>query len=439
MIERYTLPEMGRLWSEEAKFAAWLEVELLACEAWERLGKIPAGAAARIRAKAGFDTARIEEIERTVRHDVIAFLQNVEEHIGPDLAPFLHRGLTSSDIVDTALNLRLVRALDLILDKAQRLEALLLEQSARHKHTLMMGRTHGMHSEPTTFGLKCLLWAGETGRNIARLRAARSTIAVGKLSGAVGTFAHCPPEVEAFVCERLGLVPAPVSSQIIQRDRHAELMAALALTGATLEKIALEVRHLQRPEIGELSEPFGRGQKGSSAMPHKKNPVTCEQICGLARLLRANLQAALENVALWHERDISHSSVERVILPDSTTVLDYLLDRACWLVQGWVVNAERMRENMNLTRGAVFAAKVLVLLMDRGVPRTEAYELVQRHALRAFDERRDLRDLLSADPLVMRHFTADELARELTWESYLAHIDAVFARAGGKQENDGGA
>jgi adenylosuccinate lyase len=432
MIDRYTLPEMGKLWSEQTKFEVWLEVEILACEAWAREGRMPVDAVKEIAEKASFTVKRIDEIEQVTRHDVIAFLQSVEESIGP-LAKYLHWGLTSSDVVDTAQNVRMQRAMDRIIERAAALESLLRERARKYKMTIMMGRTHGMHSEPTTFGVKCLLWAEEMGRNVARLKAARKTISFGKLSGAVGIYSHIPPAIEAYVCEKLDLEPAPVSTQVIQRDRHAEYLSAIAIAGATLEKIALEVRHFQRPEFGELQEPFGRGQKGSSAMPHKKNPVTCEQICGLSRVLRSNVQAAMENVALWHERDISHSSCERVIIPDSCILIDYLISKTHRVVDGLVVNEERMRENLELTKGAVFSAKCLVLLMEKGVPRTTAYELVQRNALKSYDERIDYRDVVRADPEFMSHFSEEELDRELAWESYLKYVDDIFERVEGKK------
>jgi adenylosuccinate lyase len=320
------------------------------------------------------------------------------------------------------------RAMDFIISKAKPLEKLLRRLANRHKKTLMMGRTHGMHAEPLTFGLKCLLWAEEMKRNIKRLESARDVISVGKLSGAVGTFAHCPPDIEAHVCKKLGLRPAPVSSQIIQRDRHAEYLGAIAITGATLEKIALEIRHLQRPECGELQEPFGKGQKGSSAMPHKKNPVTCEQICGLARLLRTNHLAALENIALWHERDISHSSVERVIIPDSCTLLHYLLHKMHAILDGLVVHKKRMRENLDLTNGAFFSQKVLVMLMQKGMPRKQAYELVQRSAIHAYDNKTDFRRVLRQDAEFMKHFTPETIDHELSYDSYLKYIDKIFKR-----------
>jgi adenylosuccinate lyase len=432
MISRYTLPEMGALWSEQTKFEVWLEVEILACEAWAKEGRMPADAVEEIRAKSTFTVERIDEIEKTTRHDVIAFLQSVEESIGP-LAKYLHWGLTSSDVVDTAQNVRMQRAMDQIIEKAIALENLLREMARKYKLTIMMGRTHGMHSEPTTFGVKCLLWAEEMHRNVRRLKAARKTISFGKVSGAVGIYSHIPPAIEAYICEKLGLEPAPVSTQVIQRDRHAEYISAIAIAGTTLEKIALEIRHFQRPEFGELQEPFGRGQKGSSAMPHKKNPVTCEQICGLSRVLRSNVQTAMENVALWHERDISHSSAERVIIPDSCILIDYLLSKTHRVLDGLVVNEARMRENLDLTKGAVFSAKCLVLLMEKGVPRTTAYELVQRNALKSYDERIDFREVVRSDPEFMNHFSEEELDCELAWESYLKYVDDIFERVEGRK------
>src|SRR5438270_2417595 len=378
MIERYTLPEMGAIWTEQNRFQKWLDVEIAACEVHAEMGTVPAEAVEVIKQKARFDVARINEIERTTRHDVIAFTTALAENIGPE-SRFVHFGLTSSDIVDTANALLMREAADLLLQDLDRLGDALRRRAFEHKDTVMMGRTHGVHAEVTTFGLVLALYYADNQRNLERLRRAREVINVGKISGAVGTFAHLDPEVEERVCRKLGLRPAPISTQVIQRDRHAEFLSVLAIITASLEKIALEVRHLQRTEVREAQEPFAAGQKGSSAMPHKRNPVTSEQICGLARVVRGNSQAAFENIALWHERDISHSSVERVILPDSTILTDYLLDKTTRLVDQMVVYPERMKRNLDLTRGLVFSGQLLLDLTAAGMLREQAYKVVQGH------------------------------------------------------------
>ncbi|HUF23701.1 MAG TPA: adenylosuccinate lyase [Vicinamibacterales bacterium] len=430
MIPRYTNPAMGALWSEERRFQSWLAVELAAADAMAEAGIIPAEAARELRAKAAFDVARIDEIEKTTQHDVIAFTTAVAEHVGP-AARWLHFGLTSSDVVDTALALQMRDAADLILELLGALRDAIRARAVEHRRTPMIGRTHGVHAEPMTFGLKLALWHAEIGRAIARVTRARENVAVGKISGAVGTFAHLGPEIEAAVCARLGLAPAPVSSQIIQRDRHAELMTALAITGASLEKFALEIRGLQKTEIGEVEEPFGKGQKGSSAMPHKRNPVGCEQITGLARLLRANAMAALENVALWHERDISHSSVERVILPDTFVALDHMLRRFTRIVAGMVVYPDRMKENLERSRGVVFSGTVLLELARRGISREQAYEWVQRNAMRSFHERADFKSLLLADADVTGVLPAADIEKAFDLDEQLRNVDAVFDRVFG--------
>ncbi len=427
MISRYTHPEMGRIWTDERRYDAWLAVETAAAEAMAAAGLIPADAAADIRARGGFDIARIEEIEATTQHDVIAFTTAVAEKVGPS-ARWLHFGLTSSDVVDTAQALQMRDACNVILADLERLAAAVRARAEERKHTPMIGRTHGVHAEPMTFGLKLALWYAEIGRSIERVRRVRGLISVGKISGAVGTFAHLPPSIEADVCRRLGLEPAPVSSQVIQRDRHADLMTALAICGASLEKFALEIRGLQKTEIGEVEEPFARGQKGSSAMPHKRNPIGSEQIVGLARLLRGNAMAALENVALWHERDISHSSVERVILPDTFIALDHMLRRFTRIVAGMVVHADRMRENLERSRGVVFSGQVLLDLAARGISREQAYTWVQRNALRSFDERRSFKDLLLADADIMRVLMRDDIERAFDLGTQLRHVDEIFAR-----------
>ena len=418
---------MGRLWSDQRRYEAWLQVEIAAADAMARAGIVPADAAADIRARARFEIARIEEIEAVTQHDVIAFTTAVQEHIGPS-GRWLHFGLTSSDVIDTAQAIQMRDACDLILSGLGSLKGAVERRAEEHRRTPMIGRTHGVHAEPMTFGVKLALWFAELERGEARLRRAREVVAVGKLSGAVGTFAHLPPSIEADVCRALGLAPAPVASQVIQRDRHAELISALAITGTTLEKIALEIRGLQKTEIGEVEEPFAKGQKGSSAMPHKRNPIGCEQVVGLARLLRGHVVAAMENNALWHERDISHSSVERVILPDSFITLDHMLRRMTRIVTGMVVYPERMKENLSRSRGVVFSGTVLLELARRGVSRERAYEMVQRNAMRSFDEAVDFKELLLADPDVTAVLTRDDIARAFDLEDQLRHVDEIFAR-----------
>ena len=429
MIERYSRPEMARIWTPEAKYAAWLRVELAVCEVYARRGQIPTEALGRIKANARVSAERIDQIEATTRHDVIAFLTNLEEALGAD-SRFVHVGLTSSDVVDTALALLLQEASEILLGGLERFRAAVRGLAVRYKHTPCVGRTHGIHAEPTTFGLKAALWYAEAGRNVDRLRRAREAVRVGKISGAVGTFAHVDPDVEEEVCRILGLEPAPVSTQIVQRDRHAELMAALAIVAASLEKVALEIRSLQRTEILEAEEPFTEGQKGSSAMPHKRNPVSCEQVTGLARLVRSNAMAAFENVALWHERDISHSSVERVILPDSTLLVDYMLHQMTRITEGLLVYPDRMRENMDRSFGLMFSQRVLLALTARGLARQPAYELVQKSAMRAWRERTAFRDLLAADPEVMVHLTPADLDQCFDPAWHLRNVDAVFRRVG---------
>jgi adenylosuccinate lyase len=425
MIARYTHPDMGRIWSDRRRYETWLLVEVAAAEAMADEGLVPPEAARDIRDRGAVDPGRIEEIEAVTQHDVIAFTTAVAEKVGPS-ARWLHFGLTSSDVLDTALALQMREACDLVLGDLAKLSAAVRVRADEHRRTPMIGRTHGVHAEPTTFGLKLALWFEELRRDADRIRRAREVVSVGKMSGAVGTFAHLSPAIEARVCERLGLQPAPVSSQVIQRDRHAELLAALAITAASLEKFALEIRGLQKTEIGEVEEPFGKGQKGSSAMPHKRNPIGCEQITGLARLIRANAHAALENVALWHERDISHSSVERVILPDSFIALDHMLRRFTRIVAGMVVYPARMRENLERSHGVVFSGSVLLELASKGVSREEAYEWVQRNAMRAFGEARDFKALLEHDADVARILSAAEIDRAFDLDVQLRHVDAIF-------------
>jgi adenylosuccinate lyase len=427
MIGRYTHPDMGAIWSDRRRYETWLEVELAAADAMADAGVIPRDAAAELRARASFDIARIEEIEATTQHDVIAFTTAVAERVGP-AARWLHFGLTSSDVLDTAQAIQMREACGVIVKDIGLLMEAVRARADEHRHTPMIGRTHGVHAEPMTFGLKLALWYAELQRDLDRVLRARAVVSVGKISGAVGTFAHLNPAIEARVCERLGLDAALVWSEVIQRDRHAELMAALAITAASLEKFALEVRGLQKTEIGEVEEPFGKGQKGSSAMPHKRNPIGCEQIVGLARLIRANAMAALENVALWHERDISHSSVERVILPDSFIALDHMLRRFTRIVRGMVVYPERMRENLERSRGVVFSGTVLLELARRGVSREQAYEWVQRNAMRSFHEQRDFEQLLLADPDVMRVLTPAEVEKAFSLDDQLRNVDQVMTR-----------
>jgi adenylosuccinate lyase len=427
MIRRYTNPEMGAIWSETRRYETWLEVELAAADTMAEAGIVPSDAARELRQKAAFDVERIEEIEQTTQHDVIAFTTAVAEKVGP-AARWLHFGLTSSDVVDTAQAIQMRQACDLIVKHVATLMEAVRERAGEHRRTPMIGRTHGVHAEPMTFGVKLALWYAELQRDLDRLLHARDTVAVGKISGAVGTFAHLDPSIEARVCEKLGLQPAPVSSQVIQRDRHAELFAALAITAASLEKFALEIRGLQKTEIGEVEEPFGKGQKGSSAMPHKRNPVGCEQITGLARLVRANAMAAFENVALWHERDISHSSVERVILPDSFIALDHMLRRFTRIVRGMVVYPDRMRENLERSRGVVFSGTVLLELARRGISREQAYEWVQRNAMRSFHEQQDFKTLLLADADLTKVLTVAEIEKAFDLDDQLRNVDVIFDR-----------
>jgi adenylosuccinate lyase len=430
MIPRYSRPEMARLWSDENRFATWLEVEIAVTTELAERGVVPKEALAAIRARARFDLARIEEIEREVQHDVIAFVSCVAENVGHE-GRWLHWGLTSSDVVDTALAILMRDACDLIRGGLLGLMEALRERAARHRHAAMIGRTHGVHAEPMTFGLKMALWYAELQRQLARLDHARAGIAYGKLSGAVGTFSHLPPEVEEAVCTRLGLVPAPVSSQILQRDRHAAVMTTLALMAASLEKFATEIRALQRTEIREVEEPFAAGQKGSSAMPHKRNPVGCEQVAGLARIVRVNALASLENIALWHERDISHSSVERVIVPDSFFALDHMLARFTRIVKGMTVDEARMRRNLDLGRGLVFSGQLLLALTAKGMRREDAYRVVQAHAMEAWASEGDFRKRVAEDPEIRKAMSEAEIAEVFRMDRYLGHVDAVFARVFG--------
>ena len=429
MIERYTRPEMGRIWTLENKFRIWLEVEILACEAWAELDKVPREAVDLIREKARFSVERILEIEQSTRHDVIAFTRCVSESLGPE-SRFVHYGLTSSDVVDTAASSQLVQAVDLIDTGLEKLIEILALQADKYRHLVMMGRTHGVHAEPITLGLKFALWYQEFLRQRTRLASARKDVAVGKLSGAVGSFANIPPEIEEYVCAKLGLEPAPVSTQVLQRDRHANLMNTLALIAASMEKVALEIRNLQRTETREVEEPFYAGQKGSSAMPHKRNPVNCEQICGLARVVRSNSLAAQENVALWHERDISHSSVERVIFPDSTILVDYMLHKLIKIVADLHVYPEQMERNIQLSRGLTFSGSVLLALVDKGMTREMAYDLVQKGAMSVWQEGSNLRHVLAQDPEIQGLLTETELDNIFDYQRLLARVNQVLDRAG---------
>lgn len=427
LTDRYVRPEMGAIWTDEALFASWMEVEVAAAEAMAAEGIVPATAAAAIRERAGFDIGRIREIEKTVQHDVVAFTQSMAEHVGAE-GRWIHFGLTSSDVVDTALATRLVRSADLILRRVEELRRILRRRAEEHRRTVMVGRTHGVHAEPMTFGMKLALWWAEMGRNHRRLTAAREAVSVGKLSGAVGTFAHLPPSVEKRVCDALGLRPAAISTQVVQRDRHAELAAALAILAGTLEKIATEIRNLQRTEIRELEEPFGRGQKGSSAMPHKRNPVGCEQVCGLARIIRANTLPAIENIALWNERDISHSSAERMAIPQSFLLTDHILVRMTRILDGLVVRADSMLENLSRMNGMVFSGQVLLDLAAKGISREDAYKLVQGAAMRLWEHGGTLRERLDEDAGITSRLSREELDAAFDLDVQLRHLDTVFER-----------
>ena len=427
MIERYTLPEMGRLWGLEAQYERWLAVELAATDAQAELSHIPADVPAEVRAKATFDIDRIAEIEAEVHHDVLAFLTNVAESTG-EPGRYVHYGMTSSDVVDTALSIGMRDAADILIDCLQELMAVVKDQAVAYKDTVMIGRTHGIHAEPTTFGLRLLLWYFEFERDLERLRRARETIAVGKFSGAVGTYSNIDPVVEEKACAKLGLAADKASSQVIQRDRHAEYLSTLAIIGGTIEKIATEIRHLQRTEVLEVEEPFATGQKGSSAMPHKRNPIVTERLTGMARLLRGYANMAIENMALWHERDISHSSVERVSVPDATILLHYMLNKTTWVLRDLQVYPARMRENLDLTQGLVFSQRVLLALVDKGLSREDAYRLVQRNAASTWKEGVPLKDNLLADEEVGEALSAEEIDECFQVGPYLRHIDLVFDR-----------
>src|SRR5262249_42739712 len=427
MIDRYTLPEMGALWSEETRFQKWLDVEIAVCEVHAEMGTIPRDALEQIKSRAKFSVARINDIEKTTDHDVIAFTTNLAESIG-EASRFVHYGLTSSDVVDTANALQLRDACDLILEKVEALLQVLKRRAFEFKSTPQVGRTHGIHAEPTSFGLTFALWYDEMRRHQERLRKARETVAVGKISGAVGAFAHLDPQVEEKVCALLGLKAAPVSTQGIQRDNYAEYLCTLAVIASSLDKFALQIRHWQRTEVREAQEKFKRGQKGSSAMPHKRNPILSERICGMARVVRANRIVGLENVALWHERDISHSSAERVALPDSSIATDYMLSKMASLIEGLVVYPERMLENLNATHGSIFSGQLLLALTQAGASREDAYEWVQRNAMKAWDNGSDLKSAVSTDKEIRAHLSEEKITRVFSLDTYLRNVDAIFAR-----------
>lgn len=428
MIDRYTLPQMGKIWEDKFKFDTWLKIEILACEARAEMGDLPSSDVDVIKSKANFDIKRILEIEETTKHDVIAFLTNVAEYVGPE-SRHIHYGMTSSDILDTTLSFQMKSAGELLLERLYNLKETLKIRALEHKNTICVGRSHGIHAEPTSMGLKFALWFEETKRNIERLKRAIDIISVGQISGAVGTFEHLSPLVEEYVCKKLGLKPAPVSTQVIQRDRHAEFLTTLAIVGATLEKISIEIRHLQRTEVLEAEEYFAKGQKGSSAMPHKRNPIVSERITGLARVLRSNSIAALENVALWHERDISHSSVERIIVPDSCIALDYMLDLMVKLITKLLIYPDNMIRNLNLTRGLIFSQAVLLKLVNKGITREEAYQLVQTSAMKVWgNEKLNLKDELLKSDAVKKYLTSDELDEIFNNKQMLKNVEFIFKR-----------
>ncbi len=429
MIDRYTRPAMGAIWTDQNKFSLWLEIEILACEAQAELGVIPAEAVEIIRKKAAFDIKRVLEIEEEVKHDVIAFLTNVGEYVGPE-SRFIHLGMTSSDVLDTALAIQMKQSGDLLLKGLEGLQIIFARRAVEFKNTIMVGRTHGIHAELVTMGLKFALWYEEIKRNIDRLKKAIETVSVGMISGAVGTYEHLSPRVEEYVCEKLGLQPAPVSTQILQRDRHAEFMTTLALIGSSLEKFATEIRHMQKTEVLEAEEFFSKGQKGSSAMPHKRNPITCERIAGLARVLRGNALAAMENIALWHERDITHSSVERIVIPDSCILLDYMLHLSTKIFENLLVYPENMLKNLNLTHGLIFSQTLLLALTQRGMKREDAYRIVQRSAMEVWKSKQEFIDLLKKDPEVTGCVSASELDELFDLQKSTKHVDYIFRRIG---------
>jgi adenylosuccinate lyase len=428
MIERYSRPQMKKIWSEENKLDQWLKVEIAACEAWAEMGEIPRESIAKIR-KASYNPDRVAEFLKVTHHDMTAFLNSVAESLGEE-SRFIHLGLTSSDVMDTALGLQLTQAANILVQGVAELISVLESKAVEHKYTIMMGRTHGVHAEPTTLGLKIALWTEEMKRNAHRLAEAKKNISVGKISGAVGTYATVPPQVEKIACAKLGLAPAPISSQIIQRDRHAQFITTLAIIGSSLEKFATEIRSLQRTEVREAEEPFEAGQTGSSAMPHKRNPELCERICGLARLIRGYALTSMENIALWHERDISHSSTERITLPDSCLAVDYVLSIFTPVMRGLKVYPENMRRNIELTQGVIFSQRVLLALIDKGLTREEAYKMVQDNAMKAWEEKKSFLSLLEADSRITSHLSKEELKSLFDYDYYLKHVDNVFERLG---------
>lgn len=429
MIERYSRKEMARIWSLENQFQAWLEVELAACNAWSKLGKIPKDDVEKLYENASFDVDRIKEIEKETRHDVVAFTRSVSESLGEE-KKWVHYGLTSTDVVDTANGLRLKQANEILRKDIQHIIDVLAEKAKKHKYTVMMGRTHGVHAEPTTFGLKCALWHAEMKRNMERFEKAANNVEFGKMSGSVGTFANIPPEVEASVCEELGLSPAPISTQTLQRDRHADYISTLALIGSTMEKMAVEIRHLQRSEVREAEEFFSKGQKGSSSMPHKRNPVSSENISGCSRVLRGYMTSAYENIPLWHERDISHSSVERIILPDATILLDYMLNRFSGVVEKLTIFEDNMHDNIYKTFGLTFSQRVLHKLIDTGMSREKAYDTVQPLAMKAWEEKTMFRDLVEADETVQENLTEEEIEEAFDLDHHTRNVDRIFKRVG---------
>ncbi|HKK25148.1 MAG TPA: adenylosuccinate lyase [Gracilimonas sp.] len=429
MISRYSRKEMSDLWTDEAQFQAWLDVELAACWAWAKLGKIPMEDVDKLYENAGFDVDRIKEIEAKTRHDVVAFTRAVSETLG-DEKKWVHYGLTSTDVVDTAWGVRLKKANAILLEGLERIVDVLAEKAKAHKYTVMMGRTHGIHAEPTTFGLKCALWYAEMSRNLERFKKAAADVEFGKLSGSVGTFANIPPEVEEYTCEKLGLSPAPISTQTLQRDRHAYYLSTLALIGSTMEKMAVEVRHLQRSELREAEEAFRKGQKGSSSMPHKRNPVSSENITGCARVLRGYMVTAYENIPLWHERDISHSSAERIILPDATTLLDYMLNRFAGVIENLVVFEDNMESNIWKTQGLVFSQRLLHKLIDKGMPREQAYDTVQPLAMKSWEEQTLFKPIVEADGTITEALTQEEIDEAFDLDHHTRNVDVIFKRVG---------
>jgi len=432
VIERYTRPKMGSIWTEDNKYQKWLEVELAVCEAWAELGKIPSPALKQIKEKASFSVEQIVEIEKVVKHDVIAFLTSVSEKVG-DAARYIHLGLTSYDVVDTALSLLLRESLLEIQKNLVTLKTEIKTQALRHKETVMVGRTHGVHAEPITFGVKLLVWYEEIKRHLKRIENALEAISVGRISGSVGTYIHLDPKVETIALSKLGLEPAKVTTQILQRDRHAEVLSALALVSSSLDKFAIEIRHHQRTEVLEVEEPFTKGQKGSSSMPHKKNPVRTERISGLARLIRANLQVSLENIPLWHERDISHSSAERIIFPDSFILTDFILAETTDIIKNWNVYPEKMKENLNLTRGLVFSQSVLLALTEKNISREQAYQWIQKNSLRAWEEKRNFKELILSDPEIKKILSPEEVDKCFSLQPYLEKIDYIFEKVFGDE------